>query len=227
MGHSKLNIHTVKIVKSIAEYGEIPLEELDESHIIANTNALMNHLIANQQDWCLDTVLEIIYYILHNVFKRLQHSKNASIASSTIAKEGMVETEAIVKLIMIAEKLVDNFELCMELLSSSDPTLVEKSVQAVFVMLQIFGAQRVPEQRQVYFIEGHMRHLTDALGTVKLPMKKKVLKCMVFALDQEGHRLMLTEEQKTGITRVVDPLVNLADSSVANTASKLLVLLNN
>jgi len=225
--HARLNIHTVKIVKGIVEYGEISLEELDVSNIITNTNGLMNNLIANQQDWCLENLLEIIYYILQGVFKRIQQSKNASVASSTIAKEGVVEAEAVAKIIMIAEKLIDNFELCMELMSNPDQTLVEKSVQVVFVMLQIFGAQRIPDQKQVYFMEGHMRHLTDALEKVKLPMKKKVLKCMLFALDQEGHRLMLTEEQKKGIIRVVEPLIHSTDKSVSTTANKVLMLLRN
>ena len=227
MGHPKLNIHTVKIVKSIVQYGEIPLEEMNNSNIVANTNELMSHLISNQQDWCLDTVLEIIYFILQNVFKRMQQAKNASISSSTIAKEGLVEAETIANLIMIAEKLVDNFESCMELLSSSDPTLVEKSVQTIFVMLQLFGAQRVQDQKQVYFIEGHMRHLTDAIKISQLPIKKKVLKCMLFALDQEGHTLMLTEEQRKSIIAVVEPLTSTNDKSVNTSANKLLMLLKN
>lgn len=227
MGHPRLNIHTVKIVKSIVEYGEIPLEELNNSNIIANTCALMNHLIENQQDWCLDTVLEIIYYILQNVFKRLQQSRNASLTSSVIPKETMLEAGAFANLLVITEKLVDNFDSCMELLSSADPALVERSIQVIFVMLQLFGVERIPDQKQVYFIEGHMRHLTDALKVVKLPLKKKVLKCMLFALDQEGHTLMLTEEQKSGIIKIVEPLTGASDNSVATNANKLLMLLNN
>jgi len=190
------------------EYGEIPLEELNASNIVTKTNELMNNLLTNQQDWCLDTVLDIIHLILQNTFKRMQQSKNASLSSSTIAKDGLVDIASIANLLMITEGLIDNFEPCMQMLSSQDVTIVEKAVQAVFVMLQIYGAQRIPDQRQVYFIETHMRHLIDALKIEKVQVQKRVLKCIVFALDQDVHNLMLSEEQKTAILNAVQPLAS-------------------
>jgi len=209
------------------EYGEIPLEELNASNIVTKTNELMNNLLTNQQDWCLDTVLDIIHLILQNTFKRMQQSKNASLSSSTIAKDGLVDIASIANLLMITEGLIDNFEPCMQMLSSQDVTIVEKAVQAVFVMLQIYGAQRIPDQRQVYFIETHMRHLIDALKIEKVQVQKRVLKCIVFALDQDVHNLMLSEEQKTAILNAVQPLVSATEKSVSNTANKIVMLLNN
>ena len=96
----------------------------------------------------------------------------------------------------------------MELLSCSDAVLVEKSVQIIFSLLQLFGSQRLPEQRLLYFIEEHMRHLADAVKTTKTQIKKKALKCIIFALDQEDHQLSLTDDQKNAILKVVKPLVN-------------------
>ena len=214
-------------MKSILEYGEIPLEELNTYNIVNKTNELMNDLISNQQDWCLDTVLDIIYQMLQFTFKKMQQSKNSSLTSSTITKDGIIDTAAISNLLMLTEGLVDNFEHCMQILSSSDETLVEKSIQAVFVMLQLFGAQRVTEQRQVYFVEGHIRHLLDALKLNKVIVQKRVLKCILFALDQEGHPLMLTEEQKGSISASVQPLITSSDKSVSTTANKIIMLLIN
>ncbi len=225
MGHARLNIHTVKLVKCIVEFGEIPLEELNTYNIVSKTNDLMNHLIANQQDWCLDTVLDIIFLILQSTFRRLQQSKNASVTSSTINKEAGVNTAAMANLLLISEGLVDNFEACMQMLSSSDTTLVERSIQAAFVMLQLFGAARVAEQRQVYFSEGHLRRLLDALKVEKPAVQKKALKCVLFALDQEEHPLMLTEEEKAAVSAAVQPLTAAQDKSVSTAASKIVMLL--
>ena len=227
VGHQRLNIHTVKIVKSIVEYNEIPLEELNAFNIIAKTNDLMNNMITNQQDWCLDTVLDIIHQILQSTFKRMQQSKNASLTSSTIAKDGFVDIASIANLLMIAEGLIENFEPCMQLLSSSDAILVEKSIQAVFVMLQLYGAQRVPDQRQVYFTEGHMRNLIDALKVEKVVVQKRVLKCILFGLDQEEHPLMQSEEQKSCVINAVQALAESTDKSVSSASNKIMTLLTN
>ena len=225
MGSPRLNIHTVKIVRAIVEYGDIPLEELNEHNLVDKTNNLLSHLISNQQDWCLDTVLDIAYLSLQSAFRRLQQARNASVTSSTISKDH-AEVGAIAKVLIVAEGLIDNFELCMELLSSSDPVLVEKSIQVIFVILQLFGAQRIPEQRQAYFIEEHMRHLIDAVKVDKITTKKKALKCIMFSLDQDDHPLMLSDEQKAGILTVVEPLLKSNEKSIVNLANKIFAVLN-
>ncbi len=227
VGHARLNIHTVKLVKSIVEYDDIPLEELNTYNVVSKTNDLLNHLIANQQDWCLDSVLDIIFLILQSAFRKLQQSKNASVNSSAISKEGTVGATGAAKVLLTAEGLIDNFEPCMLLLSGPDTTLAEKSAQIVFVLLQLFGTARVPEQRQVYFVEGHVKHLLDALKVDKVSIRKRVLKCLLFALDQEGHPLMLTEEQKSAISAAVQPLAAASsDKSMATVAGKIIALLS-
>ncbi len=209
------------------EYGEIPLEELNTSGIIAKTNALMSHLITAQQNWCLDTLLDIIFHALSYTQKKIQESKSVSMSATTIGKEANIDTAALTNLFMITEGLVDNFETCMEFLSSTDLSLVEKSVQCIFVMLQLFGTQRVAQQRQVYFVEGHVRHLLDALRLDKMLCQKKVLKAILFSLDQESHALMLSDEQKLTIVNAVQPLLSASDKSVAATANKIVTLLKN
>lgn len=226
VGNPRLNTQTVKLVRSIVEYGGIPLEELNESGIIIKTNNLINHHISNQQDWCLDIVLDIIYQILHSTFGRMQKARNDSVTSSVISKEHG-DVSSIANLLIITERLADNFEICMELLSSSDATLAEKSIQVIFVLLQLFGAQRFPDQRQLYFIEEHMRHLIDATKIDKVQARKRALKCILFALDQEDHPLMLTDEQKAGILRAVEPLLKSSETSISNSANKIMIQLNN
>eukprot|EP00826_Nyctotherus_ovalis_P030321 TRINITY_DN2417_c0_g1_i1.p1 TRINITY_DN2417_c0_g1~~TRINITY_DN2417_c0_g1_i1.p1 ORF type:complete len:321 (+),score=88.77 TRINITY_DN2417_c0_g1_i1:73-1035(+) len=226
VGNPRLNIHTVKIVRSIVEFGEIPLEQLNESNIISKTNNLISHHVSNQQDWCLDILLDIIYQILHHTFKRMNKARDVMVSESVISKE-CGDVSAIAKLLMTSEGLVDNFEVCMELLSSSDAVLAEKSVQVIFAMLQLFGTKRLPEQRQVYFIEEHMRHLVDAAKIDKVQVRKKALKCILFALDQEDHPLMLADEQKAGILKSVEPLLKSSDKSVNTSANKIMAMLSN
>lgn len=208
------------------EFGEIPLEELNTYGIISKTNALINDLIASPQDWCMETLLDIVYAILHYTQKKIQESKNASVSASTIDKISTIDTTALANLLMIAEGLVDDFEICIQQLSSNDSNLVEKAVQCLFVMLQLFGTQRVAQQRQIYFVESHTRHLLDALGSEKILVKKRVLKCILFGLDQDNHPMLLSEEQKTLINNMVGQLVNSHDKSVATTSAKIIEIIS-
>ena len=226
VGNPRLNTQTVSIVRSIVEYDEMPLEELNQSNIITKTNNLINHHISNQQDWCLDIVLDIIYLILQSTFKRMQQAKNDSVTSSVIDKDHG-DVSSIAKLLKITEGLSDNFETCMELLSSPDVTLAEKSIQVIFVLLQLFGIRRLPDLRQLYFIEEHMRHLVDAIKIDKPQIRRKALKCILFAFDQEDHPLMLTDQQKAGILKVVEPLLKSSDKSINISANKIMTLLGN
>ena len=115
----------------------------------------------------MDTLLDIIHAILHLTLKKFQQSKNASVSAGALGKEAIIDTTALANVFMITEGLVDNFETCLQILSNSDITLVEKSVQCIFVMLQLFGTQRVQQQRQVCFVEDHVRHLLDVLKLKK------------------------------------------------------------
>ena len=106
VGNTRLNIHTVKIVKSIVDYNEIPLEELNKYQIITKTNNLIGHLISSQQDWCLETVLDIIQLILQSTLKRMQKGKEA-VSASAISKEP-IDITSISNLLMIAEGLSED-----------------------------------------------------------------------------------------------------------------------
>jgi hypothetical protein len=65
VGHPKFNAFTVKIVKSIVSSREVDLDELSKLQVIEKINGIMSSVMANNQEWCTDHLLEIMNEILH------------------------------------------------------------------------------------------------------------------------------------------------------------------
>lgn len=65
MGNSKFNSFTVKIVKVIVASKELTLDELLQMKMVEKVNGIMANVMANNQDWCSDHLLDIMNEILH------------------------------------------------------------------------------------------------------------------------------------------------------------------
>jgi hypothetical protein len=53
---------------------------------------------------------------------------------------------------------------------------------------QFTGTKRLAQQREVFFEEEHMSYLIKGLKIEKLSLQKRVLKCILWALHQQGKR---------------------------------------
>jgi hypothetical protein len=64
VNHSRLNRHTINILKTIIESKELTFAELAQYKIIEKTHAIIKNMLANKQDWCTEILLDIIHLIL-------------------------------------------------------------------------------------------------------------------------------------------------------------------
>lgn len=64
VNHSRLNRHTINILKSILESKELTFNELASYKIIDKTHEIIKNMLKNKQDWCTEILLDIIHEIL-------------------------------------------------------------------------------------------------------------------------------------------------------------------
>lgn len=64
VNHSRLNRHTINILKCIIESKELNYQELAHYKIIEKTHAIIKNMLANKQDWCTEILLDIIHELL-------------------------------------------------------------------------------------------------------------------------------------------------------------------
>jgi hypothetical protein len=64
VNHSRLNRHTINILKSILESKELTFKELEQYRIIEKTHDIIKNMLKNKQDWCTEILLDIIHEIL-------------------------------------------------------------------------------------------------------------------------------------------------------------------
>ena len=122
LGHEKFNTHLIKIVCGIVESKELDLEYLtrnnssstssssnnDENIIVKLNLILKKNMDSDQEGWCLESLLDIIYEFLHYVAEHVKDSvKDLAIDSFNL--------------------LMENFEYCMKLLLNSDHHIIEKA----------------------------------------------------------------------------------------------------
>lgn len=96
VNHPKFNAFTVKIIRSIIQSREIELQEMIQLNIIDKMNGIFENVMQNNQEWCTDHLLEIIYDILHmasEVKKKVGDKSSASTGVATF--EGSNEPKKI------------------------------------------------------------------------------------------------------------------------------------
>ena len=64
VNHSRLNRHTINILKTLIENKELSFAELAKCRIIEKTHAIVKNMLGNKQDWCTEALLDIIHEIL-------------------------------------------------------------------------------------------------------------------------------------------------------------------
>lgn len=148
VGHKRLNRYTIKIVKHIVESKEMPLDALSRLGFIDKTNAIIENMLKNRQDWCFEFLLDIIYHLL-NVLN--EKAKNAG--GETSAAE-----------LYVVEQLFENFGACIKLLSSEyESSIVDRASQCLIAILQLYAVQSERKTKEIFFVDEHMKYLLEAL----------------------------------------------------------------
>jgi len=65
VNNPKFNAFTVKIIRAVIQSREIELQEVMQLNIVDKMNGIFENVMANNQEWCTDHLLEIINEILH------------------------------------------------------------------------------------------------------------------------------------------------------------------
>jgi len=64
INHARLNRHTIKIMKCIIESKQTSFEDLAENNLIEKTHLIIKNMLSNKQEWCIETLLDIIHELL-------------------------------------------------------------------------------------------------------------------------------------------------------------------
>ncbi len=70
VGHNRLNMHTIRIVRSISESKDVSIEELRQFDIFDKVRLVLRNMVTNyKQDWCNDALLDILYRLAMRTFE--------------------------------------------------------------------------------------------------------------------------------------------------------------
>ena len=113
--HSKFNAFTVKIVRAIIQSRELELGEIMEMNVISKMNGIFDNVMKNNQEWCSDLLLEIIFEILHmaSEVKKKQTDNEDSSKKSQDSKDSQIPQ-------LIFDSFLVNFSSFIVLLGASD-----------------------------------------------------------------------------------------------------------
>lgn len=93
VNHSRLNRHTINILKSVLESKELSFKDLAQFKILEKTNAIIKNMLANKQDWCTEILLDIIHELLSQFMEVIK------------TREGEVT--------QLIDELFNNFDICV------------------------------------------------------------------------------------------------------------------
>ena len=96
-GNPKLNLHLISVVKKIIDSHEHSLEELGEIGLIEKVSSVMR--VIQEQDWCVDKMLDILYELL------------------CLTAETLKTKRSDYSVLKITEPLCENFVSCTKILS--------------------------------------------------------------------------------------------------------------
>lgn len=71
-GHQRLNRYTIKIIKNIVESDSLTTEDINSLGIAAKVNQIIINMLKNNQDWCFELLLDIIYYLVKDTAEKVQ-----------------------------------------------------------------------------------------------------------------------------------------------------------
>lgn len=75
VGHKRLNRYTIKIMKHLVESKLISVDDLHSLEIPKKANEIILNMLGNNQDWCFEIILDIIYSLLKEAASVLQTKK--------------------------------------------------------------------------------------------------------------------------------------------------------
>jgi hypothetical protein len=145
----------------------------------------------------------------------------------------------------LIEDLLNCFDLCVSLLSSSNSSdpgglIVERASQSLILMLQLYatcqGGQQNQRKREIYFTEAHLGHLINALKSMtplnlanasqtqqdRKVIIKRILKCIYWALIQSEYQVRLKGEKRVILDQIITQLLATSDDrSILNTSREI------
>ena len=72
-GHQRLNRYTIKIIKNIVEVDALSTKDINNLRISEKGNQIIDNMLKNNQDWCFELLLDIIYYLVKDTADKLQN----------------------------------------------------------------------------------------------------------------------------------------------------------
>mmetsp|Transcript_19792 Transcript_19792/g.36474 ORF Transcript_19792/g.36474 Transcript_19792/m.36474 type:complete len:1210 (+) Transcript_19792:2977-6606(+) len=207
----KLNSYLIGIIKTIVISREFTLDELNEFNLPQKLNAILKLVEANQQDWCLELLLDIAYEILFETNNCLRLQKNISDSS---INENTAESA-----LTYAQPVLENFSFFCKLLSAT-ATLSEKATHCIALLLQLFSYQFC-QQPAEYLTPAMLQELQSLLLCNKPSLQKRTLKFFELALKSSESSVSLSFESKARLSGIFESLCLSEDSTIAATATEL------
>ena len=105
-GHQRLNRYTIKIIKNIVESDALSTEDINNLMIAEKANQIVVNMLKNNQDWCFELLLDIIYYLVKDTADKIQNKTDQEHCNTLI------------------DSLYQNFIPCIQLLSLSYESII-------------------------------------------------------------------------------------------------------
>jgi len=70
--HPKLNKHTLVLMQMLVDTRFISFQALKEQGIIEKTHELIVSMVNNQQEWCLEKMIEILHSLLTHLNQQIK-----------------------------------------------------------------------------------------------------------------------------------------------------------
>jgi serine/threonine-protein kinase ULK4 len=116
----RLNAHLVKAVRTIVESKELTLSDFEGFGLVEKVGSVMEMVQQKDQDWCIESLLNIVYELLFSTADLLRRENSEATLS-------------------FAEPLVQWFPLCVKFMSTGEASVQERSMHCVALMLQLYG----------------------------------------------------------------------------------------
>lgn len=205
VNHANLNKHTIITVEALMEAQEVSLQELRDFKIIDKTHQLIQTMLANKKEWCIELLLDINHHLLTR-FNAVVKTREKDIARHI-------------------DEIFANFDVCVQLLSDHfEEPIIEKASLCLIQMLQLYALCQKKE-REIFFVETHMPYLIRALDCDKKTVQKRVLKCIYWALIQGEYQINLDQQNLLVLTNKVESLMDSHDKSINGTSKQIFKLL--
>ena len=80
----------------------------------------MQNMVRTDEDWGLDVLLDIVFSLLEQTTDLIRIKKSASLSNTSLSPDLSIDTTALANILIIVEGLVENFQVCVKLLASTD-----------------------------------------------------------------------------------------------------------